>query len=389
MLFKRVIATTLLVIVTTGCSVNTGANIDAEPALAVLGGMMLSLRDDGRIALNDKHTDPLKDFLKTLNPVKEAFAAVADCPEVQDGYCDDTGPFITRDGDTTTMAVFYDNCQTPGFERAGYWHSLVTYKFPTNTECTAVKATGFTGAGLAALAGKTIYKRWGLSQAGNQENVRVGENEEVAYFYSDFPSGWKSDEEGGLKITFNASDTSKRTVEILGVHALGINHTETPVPDPNSFDLMSLSTDLTDPNITKGWDHTINTVTTNDLLFQIGPDLKMSGGRPYFDGLHNNTRATFDGAIQVDGNTVARGATFRVQHNISESLGVLVVTEPLVYSDPTCCYPMSGTVKGSYDRNLRAPTLDETVVFTGTSCGAIKYTNIVLDSVDKTLSHCF
>lgn len=389
MLFKRVIAATLLVILPTGCSINMGANIDAEPAIALLGGMMMSIRDDGTIAKNE--LAPVKKldlFFDALNPIKEAFATPTACPLVSEGYCDESGPDITRDGDDTTLAVYYGNCQASGLERPGYWHSLVTYKFPDNATCEAVRAGGFTSGVISSdLVGKTIYKRWGLSQAGNQDNIRVGANEEVAYFYSDFPSGWKGDEQGGLSIEF--VDATTRNVEILGVHALGISHNSAPVEDPDSFDLRTMSSDLSDPNLSKQWDHTINTVASGDLLFQIGPDLTMSGGRPVFGGLGNNTRANFDGTIVVSGNTIARGATIRVQHNISESLGVLVVSEPLVYSDPTCCWPMSGKVIGQYDRNFRAPTLDETVEFTGASCGAIKYSNIVLSEVDKTLSHCF
>jgi hypothetical protein len=193
---------------------------------------------------------------------------------------------------------------------------------------------------------------------------------------------------GGVDVTFQSS--TQRRMVVQGVHLLGILHRTAPVPDPSSFNLMELATTSGDATVTTAWDHTINTVKTGDTLFTIGPAINRAGdGTITYVGLQNNTVSSFDGDMVVNSNTVQKGATFRIQHNMSSSIGVASVTAPLVYSDPTCCYPTSGTLEVVYDLSLKSPTLKETVVFSGTSCGAINYTTAVFHSASRTLSHCF
>src|SRR5690606_17355508 len=103
-------------------------------------------------------------------------------------------------------------------------------------------------------------------QSGDQNNIRVGANGEVAYIYSDFPSGWQDDRVGGLDISFETA--TRRRVVVNGVHAVGIAHSKPPITT-DTFDLTSLPVE--DPGtISKEWDHTINTVKNGDPLFALG-----------------------------------------------------------------------------------------------------------------------
>lgn len=368
----------LLVIFLPACADRLSTNIDAEPALAVLGGAVLATQNVGRVAFAPpKRSSSVNRLIELFDPISEAIAAPPDCNDVTVGTC--TG---------AVLRLYYNNCQTVGLSQAGYWHSYVEYTFANAGICAAVLGAGVDPVAVPALVTTTVTRTWGIGPNGDQNNLRVGDNIEVAYFYSEFPSGWQDDRVGGVTVEFETP--TRRRILVPGVHAIGVRHTDPVVPDPNSFNLLGLPTDHADHEIGIRWDHTINTITTGDPLFQIGPTIIQNPDTTIsFTDLQNNTVATFDGDIVIDSGVVARGAALRVQHNLSESLGVVVVTEPLVYSDPTCCYPMSGTVYGQFDRNLRAPTLEEEIVFTGTSCGAILHTNLLSHNEAKVLKHCF
>lgn len=365
---------TLLAISVVGCTEEPSTNIDAEPALAVLGGVILATQNEGRLARIAPPRKGSDGLLRWIDPIAEAFAAPPACQPVTTGTCNGSD-----------LEVFYDNCQMAGFGEAGYWRSYFRYTFPTGADCLNVQINGFSATGVAGLVGKTITRNWGLGANGDQFNIRVGAKGEATYFYSDFPSGWRDDRIGGMDITFETA--TRRRIVVNGAHAIGVSQ-EVPMTPVDVFDLKMLPT--TGEGITTEWDHTINTVKTGDLLFELGVRIIRNADFTIsFDSIENDVTASFDGDIVVNGNTVERGAMLRAQHNLSQSLGVLVVTQPLVYSDPTCCWPMSGTVAAKYDQNLRTPTIEEEVVFTGTACGAVIYTSTAETEVEKTLQHCF
>jgi hypothetical protein len=367
---------TLSVILLSACTQDPSGNIDAEPALAVLGGAVLGTQNNAVVASRTPKALP-KNVFDFLNLIPDAYAATA-CPSITTGSC--SGPVLT---------VFYNNCQPSGVGRSGYWRSNISYTFPTALDCTNILGTGFNAAGVAGLVGKTVIRQWGGgSQGADQINARSARDSVVGYMYSDFPSGWQDDRQGGVEITFDSATVRRMVVK--GVHAVGIKHETDPVTDPSSFDLSVLPTSKSeDETVDRIWDHTINSTKQGDSLFSIGPSISLNGSTVSFGGTSNNTRASYDGDIVVTSDTVAAGAQLRVQHNISSSIGVVTVTTPLVYSDPSCCYPMSGEVRAVYDLGLRVPTVEERMVFTGSSCGQVRYTTSVYSNELITLSHCF
>ncbi len=368
------VSLTLLAISVVGCTEQPSTNIDAESALAVIGGAVLTTQNEGRLARTAPPQTLPQKMLHWINPIPEAFAAPPACAPVTTGTCNGSD-----------LEIFYDNCQQAGFGEAGYWRSYFRYTFPAPADCLNVQLNGFSATGIAGLVGATVTRNWGLGGNGDQNNIRVGPKGEVVYVYSDFPSGWQDDRQGGMDIAFET--TTRRRVVVNGVHAIGISHSIPMIPI-DVFDLKMLPT--SGEGSRTEWDHTLNTVKTGDTLFELGIPIRQNADFSIsFDSLENNVTASFDGDIVINNNTVERGAMLRIQHNLSESLGVLVVTEPLVYSDPTCCWPMSGAAATKYDQNLKTPTLEEEVLFTGTACGAIIYTSTAETEVEKTLQHCF
>ncbi len=359
------------------CTDSPSTNIDAEPAIALLGGVVLGTQGEALVASTlPRKSNTWRRWIDGLNPIPDAFAVTA-CPLLTTGTCN-----------SEILDIFYDNCQPSGMGRAGLWRSHINLTFPTPGDCTATLGTGFNAVGVAALVGKTIIRTWGDGgPGGNQDNMRLGENNELVFMYSDYPSGWQDNRMGGASVTFVSA--TQRRIEILGAHAFGFSFEDPPNIDPDSFDLTTVLADPNTPQSKREWDHTINSVKSGDTLFGIGPEITQNpDGTITFGDTNNDTVATFDGDFIVDGNVVARGGMLRQQHNLSESLGVLVVTEPLTYGDPACCYPTEGTMKSRYDFNLKSPTLEETIVFTST-CGEILYSSTAVSNEPRTLSHCF
>jgi hypothetical protein len=383
MLNKHFATLTLFVIFVSACTETPSTNIDAEPALAVLGGAVLGTQSLGSTAMvPPKQLPAIERVLKALDPISEAFAlpTAPVCPDITGGSCAGT-----------LLSINKSNCMPSGPSRAGYWHSIVSYNFPTALDCTNALANGFDATTIGNLVGSTFTRDWGEGPSGEQNNIRVAQDGLVTYFYGAYPSGWQEDRVGGVDVTFET--TTRRRMVVKGVHAFGVHHSAATILDPSNFDLLTIASGHVkglpvDKNVFTRWDHTIHSVKVGDQLFSIGPTIDLSGGKVTYGSFGNETKATFDGDIIVEGTTVAVGATLRVQHNMSSSIGVLTVTEPLEYSDPNCCWPTSGTVQVEYDRNLKAPTLEETVVFNA-SCGSIAYTSAALSNAPKTLSHCF
>jgi hypothetical protein len=175
-----------------------------------------------------------------IDPLPSAYAAANSCGAVTTGVClDDTGQSAGAN-----LQVFYDNCQSPGMDGAGYWRSYFVLHFESQATCNAVKASGFTGAGLTAVTGETVTRT--IGSVGNpeedQQNVRlatlVGNLSEAVFIYSNFPSGWDTTKSGGVEITFENSTT--RRMVIKGMHVKAARFTEMPISTTDSFDLTTL-----------------------------------------------------------------------------------------------------------------------------------------------------
>jgi hypothetical protein len=368
-----------------GCSDRPSLLIDLEPALSVLSGAVQATQNSGLVA----QTHPLRRHKDSVLPhffnlIPQAWAATPTCPAVND-----TDPTLSYcDGDT--LVLFYDNCRNTNFEKSGLWRLYVRMQFPAGGDCTAVQASGFTNPVLAGLVGKTVTRTFGLTANGDQNNVRFApDTNEAVYMYSDFPTGWKDDRMGGVRITFDS--TTERTIVIDGVQVRSAFHAASPVADLNDFNLLSIAIPGSDTSPRFVWDHTLNSIQAGDPLFEIGPQIT---GTPstsvgFNEDMDSGTTAPFNGDIVVQGNRVKKGAAIRAQHNIAAGIGVMLVTEDLVWGDPNCCWPTSGTVRGEHDRNFPSGSLTETLEFTNEGCGKVRYSTITGDSVLNQLYHCF
>lgn len=378
-LLKRIPLSILVIVSATSCSDAVDQlNIEIEPTLGVLGGAVLSTQNTGLVAFAPRRrVQPLIRLRNLIDPFPEAFAS---CQPVTSGSCLDNAG-INTPGSNVNLQVFYNNCQATGMSEPGYWRSYMYLTFESEASCLAVQGAGFTGAGLTAVDGETVLRNYG-SLGDDQNNIRLTTImdglSEAAYMYSKYDSGWQVNKTGGVEISFAGTT---RTINVKGVHAFAIKYESSLPIDPNSYNLVSLSS-----GVTVSWDHTINTVKTGDTLYEIGPSVTSSGG---FGEQENSPTATFDGDAVVVGNTLQKGAVFRIQQNIANSIAVAVVTEDLVYDDDTCCWPSSGVVESQFDRNYPAPTTSDRIEFTGASCGSVRYSTVEGNSARDMLLHCF
>lgn len=365
-------------------------NIGIEPTLGLIGGAILSTQNNGLIAQH-----PIVPFSPAsfshwnlintlLNPIQDA-QALSSCPNVTLGTCvDDNG-----DAPGENLQIFYNNCQSDGLDNAGYWRSYLALTFSSQALCDAVKASGFTSGVLTSLVGETVVKRYGAFGSLDQQNFRLATTQdpltERASFYSEYPSGWVSTKSGGVEIEFISS--TERQITIPGVHALASYYRTSPINPNASFDLASLDAG------TSAWDQTINTVTSGEALYDLGPEISGSGSSVRFGNVSMNPTAPADGTIIVQStaqtNTVQKGAVFKIQHNIDQGTSIAVVLEPLVYDDPNCCWPSSGVVESRYDRAHQAPTGQERLEFLSSGCGNVNYYTSAGLSNRTLLSHCF
>jgi hypothetical protein len=364
------------------CSDTPSAFVDVEPALSVLSGAVQATQDFGLLARSTPK--PSFSIPQAFELFPKAWAAPQSCPAVNGS--DPTTSYC----DNETLVLFYDHCQNTSFGESGLWRMYVRLEFPTNADCTAVQTSGFTPAVVSSLVGKTVTRTYGMGPGGDQSNVRFAPSlAQAVYLYSDYPSGWKEDRSGGVQITFTSS--TERKLEVKGVQVRSAIHPGySENVDTETLDLVALAS----PELTSKarfiWDHTLNTVKTGDSLFEIGPPLSGTADNPSFaDEMSSGTTAPFDGYIIVSGNRVKKGATIRAQHNIAGGIGLMLVTEDLVWSDPNCCWPTTGTIRGESDRNFSSSTLTETLRFTGDRCGSIEYVTITGTSDVNQLYHCF
>jgi|GEM_PF-2811218 len=364
------------------CSETPSALVDLEPALSVLSGAVQATQEFGLLA----RSTPKPSFWvpQAFDLFPKAWAAPQSCPAVNGS--DPTTSYC----DNETLVLFYDHCQNTNFGESGLWRMYTRLEFPSSADCTAVHASGFTPAVLASLVGKTVTRTYGMGPNGDQNNVRFAPSlAEAVYLYSDYPSGWHEDRTGGVQITFTSS--TERKLDIKGVHVRSAIHPGySENVDTDTLDLLTLTNAEVTSKARFIWDHTLNTVKAGDSIFEIGPAISANADAPGFaEEMSSDTTAPLDGYILVSGNRVKKGATIRAQHNIASGIGIMIVTEDLVWSDPSCCWPTSGTIRGESDRNFSSATLTETLQFTGDSCGSIEYVTITGTSDVNQLYHCF
>lgn len=377
---RKILASTIAVWLV-GCSEADQLNIDIEPAIAVLGGAIMATQDEGRIAQfrPRERAWGSEIGIPEFYLLPKAWAATEACPPVTDFTCD---------GDK--LVVSYPNCSSNDLTNSGYWTSSFTLHFETAGDCTAVETNGFDSTGVSSLIGKTVNRSFGSGgQYADQFNVRLGvlaPASEVVYAYSDFPSGFKQNKEGGVDIKFDSA--TKRTLVIQGVQVKAGMFTTIPIETSN-FDLHSVAAPGSGDGIRDSFDHTINSARSGEEVFVAGPTISLSGSDVTFGGSAQPSKMSFDSDIVVEGNTLQKGAVIRIQHNIAQTQVVAIVTEDLVYSDPNCCYPMSGKIESRYDLAYLSSVQEDMIEFTGKSCGDVTFITSQGISSRTQLIHCF
>jgi len=363
----------------------------SESVVAILGGTIMATQNNGEVAWQfPRHDSTWRQLGRWLDPIQEAHAAASACQDVTTASCDVSG----------VLTMYYDNCLSGTMTNPGYRRSYVHIVFPSQADCNLVGAnpTGFDAAAIAGLTGKTITRHYGEGQSQNtdhQNYILTSDNVGMGV-YTIFPSGFTGDDrEGGIDVTF--VDATHRRISVSGMHVIALTETGAQYSNAGDFDLDAVLTAAAS-TATKPWDHTLNTVKSGDVPYTSGPAFStVTNGLAFASEDASDTPAApADGDAIVEGygagTKVKAGATMRTQFNLTKSVAVSIVTEDLVWSSATCCWPTSGKIHTEYDRFFVGggfmPWPYEDLEF-GPDCGKVNYTTSEGDTGLTDLHQCF
>lgn len=218
----------------------------------------------------------------------------------------------------------FDLCQYENMDSSPWIKSEMLMKFESSTDCTDFQSSGTLG------SGKKVILTYGNGQNGDQQNRFFSKNGEVQYVYTDFPSGWSELKSGGVEVVFGA-DNKPSQIVFLGFEVKNWQQIE-----------MTLAERALFKNIEENFQKNLEMI--DHLTFSTATNLQV----------------TYSANIP----TVNSGQIF-IQDNESGALLITQVGSPLVFSNPDCCWPTSGTlVTTATDKR----NFSEVLTFTST-CG--------------------
>ena len=400
---RAAFATTLVLLAGTvvvnrcGLLLEYGGECWTEPLIAVIGGTLLST--EGAVHLTQRALPPEPRALSLADPLIPNAMAAAFCPTLADSTkwsCvdPDDHPLFTKPG--PVLQVRYQSCKFPSRtdQLPGYWYGYHWLKFPTQTDCEAVKAAqSFTGVNLT---GKAVTRTWGRTQSDNQQSFRLSQVNEFASLWTDFPSGWYDPgPQGGVEVAFGSGGV--RTLKVKGVHAVGyVSLSKTKFQDTadgTEWDFLKQGLDLGNlPNLEINkdyripWDHTIDT-PADELFTGTSDDPARAYSTITATGTGASRQITSMKKVRIQHNTANRHdpKTVSVSSLATDGSGAEI---PLTWeADPLCCWPTAGTIHTDFpkrnDLNPRPDWQAEEVVFTN-KCGLVQYkAYLVVDPLTK------
>lgn len=224
----------------------------------------------------------------------------------------------------------FDLCQYGNMPLSPWIKSELLMRFESAPDCTSFQ----TGAVLGT--GKKVILTYGNGQNGDQQNRFFSENGEVQYVYTDFPSGWNELKSGGAEVVFGAGSKPSQ-ISIFGIQVKNYRQNSRIFTPRELF--VELEENEVDkvPGLNQADDVTLSTLSPLIVSY--------SG---------NNPTVSAGQILSQDNNA---GALLKTQ-----------VAEPLVYSDPDCCWPTSGSL-ATTSLPVSSRAFSETLTFTAT-CGA-------------------
>lgn len=348
----------------------SGKTIYGSFAVGALGGILraVSPANPGStdIIQNPMPSDPVALELWLEEPSGKCPQVNADFNPIPPG----TDPLVlwepaqcrTVNVDTGTTAMntagsvlwrLFDLCQYDGMTASSWIKSEMLVKFQNQADCTDFQDQSLLG------PGKKVTLTYGNGQNGDQQNRFFSSNGEVQYVYTDFPSGFNELKSGGAEITFGG-DSKPSQISIKGFEVKNFQQVET---------------DLNERKLFKKIDIELNPENFKNHLELI-------------DHVTLSTTSTLQ--VSYAGNIAAvNSGQILTQDNESGSLLLTQVGSPLVFSDPNCCWPTSGTLVTSATENRN---FSEVLTFTAT-CGKADlnrpFRKGVANRETYTLPYCF
>lgn len=283
-------------------------------------------------------------------------------------------------------------CQFTGKSALPWWRTFHRIEFPTQAACEAIRSStdGLTTANIVdnGLVGQTIKINFGLGANGDEQNIVFSPKGHVQYLWTDFPTGSMESKQGGIEVTFNASNERRINIQGIQVKNYGPNNGLVNSPIDMYVDISSQGATNVLNLIS---DKTISSIEAGDRKFErVDAALDFQWGSSY------PLEVKFSGTTPV----ILQGGKVRVQHNSSGALSLSTITQDLRFSDPTCCWPTSGQITTDFNSlydlpTVRRKTFDKEVVDFTSTCGQVTLTQSGANAADEVggrtvmLDQCF
>lgn len=351
----------ILVVLLGSCGTKDSYLLWTDSLAGVIGGVVLSTQappskfNSGKRSFNNLPESP-NICPQVFNPDN----GLVDCLDFQaDKISESPGKYLRR---------YLGFCQFDGFQMMPWWRTYQRIEFPDQATCDLMKATdgGFSPANISAasLVTKTIKLNFGLGPNADEQNMVFSQDGDVQYLWTDFPTGFVEERQGGAEITFTASN--ERSIMIRGIQVK--NYTPVNGEINNPLDLyVSLQQDSSDKVLALASDKTFASIRAGDRQYErndAGLDFQYADDYPLV--------VKYSGTTPV----VLSGAKIRTQFNSRGALGLSTIAEDMRYEDPTCCWPTSGKISTVFNTLYALPLVrrrsfsEETITFTS-RCGEI------------------
>lgn len=349
-------------IVLGACGTKDSYLLWTDSLAGVIGGAVLSTQAP---PARSHFSGPMRDgFPESPNNCPEIYdsePSLADCLDFQaDKIINSPGKYLRR---------YFGLCQFDGLQNMPWWRTYQRIEFPDQATCEAMKNTegGFNPDNVlsASLVSKTIKMNFGLGPNADEQNTVFSADGDIQYVWTDFPTGFVEARQGGVEVTFTASN--ERSIMIEGLQVKNFKPLNGEINNPLEL-YVTLQDQPVEKVLAAASDKTFASIHAGDRQYEREDavlDFQFADDYPLI--------VKYSGTTPV----VLAGAKIRTQFNSRGALGLSTIVEDLRYEDPTCCYPTSGKINTVFNSLYNLPTvrrrtfMEESITFLST-CGAIE-----------------
>jgi len=352
----------IALVILSACGSKDGYLLWTDALAGVIGGAVLSTQaPPAQVFTTKKQRDNFPQSSNVCPQIFDSDVALADCLDFQaDKIINSPGKYLRR---------YFGLCQFQGFQMMPWWRTFHRIEFPNQASCEAMKsaAGGFSPANIlaASLVSKTIKLNFGMGPNGDEQNLVFSEDGDVQYLWTDFPTGFVEPRQGGIEVTFTASN--ERSMMIKGLQVKNYTPVNEEINNPSDL-YVTMQDSPSEEVLSLTSDKTFASIQAGDRQYERKDevlDFQYAENYPLI--------VKYSGTVPV----VLSGAKIRTQFNSRGALGLSTIDEDMRYEDPTCCWPTSGKITTVFNSFYNLPTVrrrsfvQESISFTST-CGSIQ-----------------